>query len=80
MLVEAVSVMPEATRRTRAPYLSSTTRKAKSVVVHMDIVGVARGSASSQAQVMFEGEAAGLEAILRTNTLRVPKPVKVLTH
>lgn len=35
--------------------------------------------AYSQAQVMFEGEAASLKAILETNTLRVPKPVKVLS-
>lgn len=26
---------------------------------------------------MFEGEAASLEAIMKTNTLKVPKPIKV---
>lgn len=38
-----------------------------------------RGStpAYSQAQLMFEGEAASLEAISKTNTLRVPKPLNV---
>ncbi|CAI8023209.1 Ketosamine-3-kinase [Geodia barretti] len=30
-----------------------------------------------KAEVMFKGEAASLEAILKTDTLRVPKPVKV---
>uniref|UniRef100_A0A8D0GPH0 protein-ribulosamine 3-kinase n=1 Tax=Sphenodon punctatus TaxID=8508 RepID=A0A8D0GPH0_SPHPU len=33
---------------------------------------------SSQARTMFEGEMASLEAILQTNTLRVPKPMKVI--
>lgn len=32
----------------------------------------------SQARFMFEGEKASLEAILSTNTIRVPKPVKVV--
>ena len=30
-----------------------------------------------QAKVMFDGESASLDAILKTNTVRVPKPVKV---
>ena len=33
---------------------------------------------TSQAEVMFKGEAASLKAILKTNTLRVPRPVKVM--
>ena len=32
---------------------------------------------SSQAKKMFEGEFVSLEAICQTNTLRVPKPIKV---
>ena len=31
----------------------------------------------SQSRLMFEGEAASLEAIVATNTVRVPKPIKV---
>lgn len=30
-----------------------------------------------QAKVMFDGERASLEAILQTNTVHVPKPIKV---
>ncbi|GCB65612.1 ketosamine-3-kinase isoform X4 [Scyliorhinus torazame] len=33
----------------------------------------------SQAKKMFDGEMAGLEAILKTSTVRVPKPVKVIS-
>ncbi|CAI8023207.1 Fructosamine-3-kinase [Geodia barretti] len=33
-----------------------------------------------EAEVMFKGEAASLEAILKTDTLRVPKPVKVAEY
>nr|XP_015212241.1 PREDICTED: ketosamine-3-kinase-like isoform X3 [Lepisosteus oculatus] len=32
----------------------------------------------SQAKLMFEGEKAGLEAILQTSTVRVPRPLKVI--
>jgi len=35
---------------------------------------------SSEARKMFEGELVSLEAICQTNTLRVPKPIKVLEH
>ncbi|XP_043924059.1 ketosamine-3-kinase-like [Protopterus annectens] len=32
----------------------------------------------SKARIMFDGEMASLEAILRTNTVKVPKPIKVI--
>ncbi len=32
----------------------------------------------SQAKLMFDGEMASLEAILKTETVRVPKPMKVI--
>ena len=35
------------------------------------------GYAPLQARVMFEGEAASLQALLQTNTVHVPKPIKV---
>ena len=31
-----------------------------------------------QAKLMFDGEMASLEAILKTDTIKVPKPVKVI--
>lgn len=31
-----------------------------------------------QAKLMFDGEMASLEAILKTETVKVPKPVKVM--
>lgn len=31
-----------------------------------------------QAKLMFDGEMASLDAILKTETIRVPKPVKVI--
>ena len=31
-----------------------------------------------QAKLMFDGEAASLQALLQTNTVHVPRPVKVL--
>ncbi|KAK7939150.1 hypothetical protein WMY93_002476 [Mugilogobius chulae] len=32
----------------------------------------------SEAKLMFDGELASLEAILKTSTIKVPKPVKVI--
>lgn len=32
----------------------------------------------AQAKLMFDGEMASLEAILKTETVKVPKPIKVI--
>ncbi|XP_070572134.1 ketosamine-3-kinase-like [Ptychodera flava] len=37
-------------------------------------------NSESGARLMFDGEMAGLQAILATNTVKVPKPYKVLDH
>lgn len=77
MQEEAVSAMHVVMRRTRDPYSSNITPRAR----YMVIFRRGRGStpAYSQAQLMFEGEAASLEALSKTNTLRVPKPLNVST-